>query len=116
MPAKIIRTTLISILLATAVTYPAYAEEKAVEVPPPPALPEGYDDNDEDSMKADVVIRKGKKGVIEEYRVNGELYMVRITPKKGKPYYIRYPDGEKGRVIRRELDDINTPFWKLFEW
>lgn len=90
------------------------AEEKAAPVPPPPDLPSIGEDID--SMQADVVIRKGKDQVVEEFRVNGELYMVRITPKVGKPYYIRYPDGEKGRQIRKDLDDINTPFWKLFEW
>ena len=103
-----------SLLLAIAGPGITQAEEKAIEVPPPPALPEGVDG--EQSMQADVVIRKGADKVIEEYRVNGELYMVRITPKIGKPYYIRYPDGAKGRTIRKELDDINTPFWKLFEW
>ncbi len=110
------RKTLLTTTILLAVAGPGItlAEEKTVDVPPPPALPEGVDN--EDSMQADVVIRKGKDKVIEEFRVNGQLYMVRITPKIGKPYYIRYPDGANGRTIRRELDDINTPFWKLFEW
>jgi len=114
MSYKLVRNTLLTTLLAISAIGISQAEEKAVEVPPPPLIPEGFDE--EDSMQADVVIRKGKDKVIEEYRINGQLYMVRITPKKGKPYYIRYPEGEKGRVIRKELDDINTPFWKLFEW
>ena len=105
-------TLILTMLLMTSVTL---AEEKTAPVPPPPNLPPAAADND-DSMQADVVIRKGKDGVVEEYRVNGELYMVRITPNVGKPYYIRYPDGEKGRQIRKDLDDINTPYWKLFEW
>ena len=114
MPAKFIKLTILSAILALGGNNLALAEEKPVEVPPPPAIPEGFDELD--SIEADVVIRKGKDKVIEEYRVNGQLYMVRITPKVGKPYYIRYPDGPEGRVIRKELDDINTPFWKLFEW
>jgi hypothetical protein len=101
----------LSLLVISSVNF---AEEKAAPVPPPPNLPPAMDDDD--SMQADVVIRKGKDEVIEEFRVNGELYMVRITPNVGKPYYIRYPDGEKGKQIRKDLDDINTPFWKLFEW
>jgi hypothetical protein len=114
MTDKIVRNTLFTILLAASLSGISRAEEKAVEVPPPPVIPEGFDEDD--SIQADVTIRKGKDKVIEEFRVNGALYMVRITPKIGKPYYLRYPEGEKGRVIRKELDDINTPFWKLFEW
>lgn len=113
MPYKLVRYILLTLLLSVAINS-AQAEEKTVDVPPPPLIPEGFDE--EDSIKTDVVIRKGKDGVIEEFRVNGQLYMVRITPNKGKPYYIRYPEGEKGRMIRQDLDDINTPFWKLFEW
>lgn len=91
-------------------------DEKA-EVPPPPPIPDLPDmTGDEQDIHADVTIRKGKEEVIEEYRVNGQLYMVRVIPNVGKPYYLRYPDGPNGRVIRRELDDIQTPFWKLFEW
>jgi len=112
---SVIRKSLLAtpILLALGGYGLTLAEEKAIDVPPPPVIPE---DIDEESMQADVVIRKGKDQVVEEFRVNGQLYMVRITPKIGKPYYIRYPDGANGRPIRRELDDINTPFWKLFEW
>ncbi len=114
MPATLTKLTLIAAMLAMSTSGTIQAQEKAVDVPPPPLIPEGMDE--EDSFQADVIIRKGKDKVVEEYRVNGRLYMVRITPKIGKPYYLRYPDGPEGRVIRRELDDINTPFWKLFEW
>ncbi len=114
MPANLTKMITSAALLALLAAPLAQAEDKPAEVPAPPDIPEGFDE--QDSFEADVVIRKGKDRVIEEYRVNGELYMVRITPKVGKPYYIRYPDGPKGRVIRKELEDINTPFWKLFEW
>jgi len=114
MPATFIKQILFVAFAAITSLASSHAQEQPAEVPPPPVIPEGFDE--QDSMQADVVIRKGKDKVIEEYRVNGQLYMVKIIPKIGKPYYIRYPDGPEGRVIRRELDDINTPFWKLFEW
>ncbi len=106
--------TMFSILsLSTAVT----AGNQKPEVPPPPDMPADFKDFDEQSsIKADVTIHKGKKKVIEEYRINGRLYMIRVIPKIGKPYYIRYSDAASGQAIRRELDDISTPFWKLFEW
>lgn len=106
--------TLFSILsFSAAVT----ADNKNPDVPPPPDMPADFKDFDEQSsIKADVTIHKGKQKVIEEYRINGQLYMIRVIPKIGKPYYIRYTDGTSGQAIRRELDDINMPFWKLFEW
>ena len=88
----------------------------SMQLPEPPPLPEEYVQEAEENSetKADVTIRRDKKKVIEEYRINGRLYMVRITPKGGKPYYIKY--SEDGNVIRGELEDIQTPYWKLFEW
>lgn len=104
------------IILLSAFSLPniIMAENKQPEVPPPPGLPEDFEE--QSSIRADVTIRKGKKKVIEEYRINGQLYMIRVIPKVGKPYYIRYKNAASGGVIRRELDDIDTPFWKLFEW
>jgi hypothetical protein len=106
------------LLIAALFSAPLYAADnnrQKAPVPPPPPLPnDGF--QEQDSLKADVIIRRGKTRVIEEYRINGQLYMVRVIPKNGKPYYIRYPEGENGRMIRRELDDIQTPYWKLFSW
>ena len=104
----------ISLLSLTLASPFLQAAEPSAEVPPPPVIPEGFEE--ESNIKADVTIRKGKDKVIEEYRISGKLYMVRIIPTIGKPYYIKYPEGESGRVIRHELEDIKTPFWKLFEW
>jgi len=110
------RLSLITALSLTVGSTNLLAEDKPadVPVPPPPAISENVDE--EANIKADVTIRKGKDKVVEEYRINGDLYMVRVIPRVGKPYYIKYPEGSSGRVIRRELDDIKTPFWTLFEW
>jgi len=110
--------TLLKTLIMTTLFYNTslLAEQtpKKAVVPPPPVIPD--ETTDGQRIKADVVIRKFKDKVVEEYRINGNLYMVKITPKLGKPYYLRYPDGESGGAIRHELRDINTPYWKLFEW
>ncbi|NOY67832.1 MAG: DUF2782 domain-containing protein [Gammaproteobacteria bacterium] len=91
-----------------------YAATPSAEVPPPPVIPDEFEE--QSNIKADVTIRKGKNKVIEEYRINGALYMVRIIPTIGKPYYLKFPEGENGPAIRSELESIQTPFWKLFEW
>ena len=86
-------------------------KDKNIPEPPPMAT----DADESQQIEADVTIIRKKDHTIEEYRVNGELHMIRITPTKGKPYYLLYPkDG--GSPVRRDLDDIQTPYWKLFEW
>lgn len=96
------------------------------EVPPPPAMvnepepPHAYDDEEDlggrKQIHADVTIVREKDRTLEEYRINGELYMIKVTPSRGKPYYLLYKEGQHRHPVRRELDDIQTPYWKLFEW
>lgn len=96
------------------------------EVPAPPPMPEGpepphvYDDEEgfdgRKQVQADVTIIREKDRTLEEYRVNGELYMVKVNPSRGKPYYLLYKSGAGNHPVRRELDDLQTPYWKLFEW
>jgi len=105
---------IITCLSLSVLSTASHAEDKPVDIPPPPAIPDKFEE--QSNIKADVTIRKGKHKVVEEYRINGELYLVRVIPTIGKPYYIRYPDGAAGAGIRNELEDIKTPFWKLFEW
>ncbi|MCE7032129.1 DUF2782 domain-containing protein [Lysobacter sp. GX 14042] len=49
--------------------------------------------------------------VIEEYRVNGRLQVVKVTPGRGPVYYLMDSD-------RDGNPDENVPavYWKLFEW
>ena len=87
------------------------SKDKNIPEPPPMAT----DADESQQIEADVTIIRKKYHTIEEYRVNGKLHMVRITPTKGKPYYLLYPKNG-GSPVRRDLDDIQTPYWKLFEW
>ena len=58
------------------------AAGKLEPLPPPPAMDNGASDEPE------VTITKQTGQTIEEYRVGGRLYMIKITPKVGKPYYL----------------------------
>jgi hypothetical protein len=62
------------------------------------------------------VIRKAD-ATLEEYRFNGKLYMVKVTPKMGKPYYL-YDEEGTGNLIRRDdtHSHIAPPRWTLFSW
>lgn len=65
----------------------------------------------------EVAIRKGANGdVVEEYRVNGVLFMVKVTPKRGPSYTLRDTNGD-GRLDRRDSNAPVAPvYFTLYEW
>lgn len=86
------------------------------DLPPPPPIIEG--DGQQESLEPDVVIRKEEGQTVEEYRIHGQLYMIRVTPRVGKPYYLVDADGDGQLESRRfELDpDVMVPAWTIFRW
>ncbi len=72
----------------------------------------------DDALEPEVtIVQRGDK-VIEEYRLNGNLYMIKITPSMGVPYYLLDSDGDGVLETRRnDLDpDVLIPRWTIFEW
>jgi hypothetical protein len=63
----------------------------------------------------DVVIIAGEDRVIYEFRQNGQLRMVRIVPKWGKPYYLVPRDNTKG-FGDLERSDMLLPQWVIAEF
>ena len=91
------------------------------EVSPPPPLPTSDTSEAEDSRnipQPEVNIIQRKDMQIEEYRVNGRLRYVKITPKKGKPYYLVDKDGDGDLETRHDDLDGVPPVneWILLEW
>ncbi|MNF71978.1 hypothetical protein D3C84_539370 [compost metagenome] len=72
----------------------------------------------EDAPSADpeVTIRTEGDKTIQEYRQNGFLYAIKVTPKVGKPYFLVRADGSEGNFIRSDYPDMLIPSWKIFEW
>ena len=64
----------------------------------------------------DVTIRQDGDKTIQEYRVNGFLYAVKITPKAGKPYFLVRADGSDGNFVRSDSPDMLIPAWEIFSW
>ncbi len=66
----------------------------------------------------EITITRSKTDTIEEYRANGRLYMIKITPKKGFTYYLVDSDGDGSLDSRHnELDEgLLIPSWTLFSW
>lgn len=101
-------------LTLCAVAASAQEPAEGVPVPEPPPVPDEVPAGE--PMEPEVTIIRKTDRVIEEYRVNGQLYKVKVTPRHGKPYYLLYPQGAEGRPVRRDLEDIQTPHWVIFSW
>jgi hypothetical protein len=106
---------LYAILLAAAALHLSAAMAGKDEAPPPPSAP--VDENGEE-IEPEVTIREEGGKTIHEYRVNGQIYMLKIVPRHGKPYYLMDLDGD-GQFDEVSGDDpgqIVLPQWILFRW
>ncbi len=67
---------------------------------------------------AEVIIRREGEKVIEEYRLDGHIYMIRIVPPVGPPYYLIDVDGDGELEVRRsDLErGLRVHQWKILEW
>jgi len=69
-------------------------------------------------LAPEVTIKEAENRVVEEYRVGSNLYMIKITPTVGAPYYLVDEDGSGDMAIHRGTTGIenNIPQWALFSW
>ncbi|WP_035060431.1 DUF2782 domain-containing protein [Andreprevotia chitinilytica] len=102
------------LLLAALLALPQILQ--AAEAPPPPPMPANAAPEGDDNG-AEVRIIEKKDATVAEYRMHGKLYMMKVTPKVGPPYYLVDREG-KGQFTRREMGQplISPPQWVLFEW
>ena len=70
---------------------------------------------DAPSGEPGVTIRQEGDKTIQEYRVNGFLYAIKVTPKGGKPYFLVRADGE-AHWMRSDKPDMLIPQWEIFSW
>ena len=85
------------------------------EAPPPPPMP-GQEADPAIAPQVTVRTEGGQK--IEEYRVNGKLYMQRITPAHGRSYVLIDHNGD-GTFTRQDntLDNrVRVPQWVIKEF
>ena len=95
---------------------PQAGTQELTPEPAPPDLPDRLEDGQPIEPQV-TIVRKGD-AVVEEYRANGRMFMVRVTPKVGKPYYLLDRDGD-GRMESRmsELyEEFAVPQWVIFSW
>ncbi len=79
--------------------------------------------NDIDSLNIEdgvqgIIIQEKKDSRIQEFKSNGQVYMIKITPKKGFPYYLVDTDGDGILESRKNGMEPNLliPSWVIFSW
>jgi len=90
------------------------AKEASKDVPIPEKIPSPVSEE----TAPTVTIRSSENGdVVEEYRQDGQIFMVKVTPVRGRPYYL-YDDDRNGRLDRSdaERNDISPVYWTIYEW
>ncbi len=66
---------------------------------------------------ADVITRTGSNGdVVQEYRVAGQLHVVKITPRRGPTYYLVDSNGDGKLDSSKGEGPISPVQYKLLEW
>jgi hypothetical protein len=88
-------------------------------VPEPPPPPENYNppaapgESGTEQPEPEVTITTKGTDIHEEYRLNGRLYMIKVTPTKGKPYYL-IDDQGNGQFHRSDMQPhIAVPMWVI---
>ena len=110
-PALILNLTLALAAAATTVAPPPESHDVPIpeKIPPPSSTEDAPTVNIHTMDNGDVV---------EEYRLAGQLTMVRVTPLHGKPYYL-YDDDGNGRLDRNDAErnaGVSPVYWVIYEW
>jgi hypothetical protein len=82
----------------------------APRVPVPPT--------DFDRVEPEVTIIETDEEVIYEYRVKGQVYMVKIDPIVGPPYYLLDTNGDGTLDVQQASppENLSVQQWLLFSW
>lgn len=84
-------------------------ERQPAPIPePPPMVDEGFE--------PEVTIRQHEGDTYEEYRAQGHLYMIKVIPTRGEPYYLVDREGN-GVMVRQSVSPgLVVPMWVLKRW
>lgn len=105
--------------MAESPSHNSQGEGAAAVVPEPPPPPENYNPptapgaSSTEQPEPEVTITTKGTEIHKEYRLNGRLYMIKVTPAKGKPYYLIDDQGD-GQFHRSDLQPhIAVPMWVI---
>lgn len=79
-------------------------------VPPPPPAMVPLDE----SLEPQVTIRQRDEDIVEETRINGKLFMIRVMPKNGAPYTLVDRTGDGNFVSDSPSGpSLSVPMWVI---
>jgi hypothetical protein len=109
------RTILLALLLSLVCVAHAQSPAKPPTlqpIPEPPPPPPGMDLDP--ALEPQVTITKRGIDTVEEYRIGGRLYMMKVIPPRGKPYFLIDHRGD-GTFTRQESFDfgMRVPMWVI---
>ena len=120
------RLVLLTLLMLSCLAVRAESPQAPVpDAPPPPPMPltdaappppSGL--SEEEELQPEVKITKRGGDIIYEYRINNQLYMVKIVPRIGYPYYLVDQDGDGSLEARYSNLEPNllVPRWIIYRW
>jgi hypothetical protein len=117
--------TLLMAVISITILFPgALLAQNDLEKPPPIPPAEKQDvpippKVQDEQLEPTVTIREEEERLIEEYRLNGQIYMVKITPKGGIAYYYIDSDGDgilELDMDQRAMNPVQPVYWKVLEW
>mgnify|MGYP006290882429 CR=1 FL=1 len=99
------------LLAGLAVPTPAQEASDDGDIPPEQRIAPG-------KGEPEVRIIQRPDMTIEEYSVGGKVYMIKVDPDAGPPYYLidRNGDGEWDDRMSEIGPDVRPPQWTIFEW
>lgn len=111
------RRLVIALVLCAALPLAAQTTPKPnlQPVPEPPPPPPGFELDP--ALEPQVTILKRGTDTVEEFRIGGRLYMIKVTPARGAPYYMIDEKGD-GRFSRQDgLDSgLRPPMWVIHQF
>ena len=112
MKAKLASVGLAALLAAGAQAQQGAGKlEPLQDIPPPPRM------TIDPAMEPQITIRQRGADKIEEFRVGGKLYMIRVTPPGGTPYVLidQKGDGQFATPAQGPADahNLSVPMWVI---
>jgi hypothetical protein len=93
----------------------AQPESQLNAFPEAPSIPSAVYQGE--TVEPEITIIETEKELIYEYRVRGQLYMVKVQPQIGPPYYLMDTTGDGELDVREDRVWSNSiPQWVLFSW
>src|SRR5262245_33273791 len=107
-------TLLATLLLCAALPVAAQNRPPNLQpVPEPPPPPRGFELDP--ALEPQITIRQRGQETVEEHRIGGRLYMIKVTPANGgTPYYLVDQQGD-GKFTRQNPHDtgLRPPMWVI---